>query len=64
MTEDRSDWMAGPLCPFGLAGDEPMGMIDGKAMGVREAVWRGLVPYALGLDAYPTGLWSVVEAPQ
>lgn len=57
-----NDWMTGPLCPFGLAGDEPLGSVEGKAMGVREAVWRGVVDREVGEKVYPHGDWSVIPS--
>lgn len=51
------------LCPFGTAGDEPLDLIEGFHMGVREAVWRGYVTLERGRSVYPNGDWSVIEEP-
>ena len=49
------------LVPFGIAGDEPLGFVEGFHMGVREAVWRGFLSLDQGKEIYPEGDWSVIE---
>lgn len=49
------------LCPFGLAPDEPLSRWRGRAVGVREAVWLGLLTEEGGRAIYPAGDWSVIN---
>lgn len=48
------------LCPWGIAGDEPLFMGDFETLGIRQLVARGHMTKAEGMERYPTGDWSVV----
>lgn len=49
------------LCPFGLHSNEPIDIIEGWPMGLREAVWRGYVSLERGKEISPDLDWSVIQ---